>query len=90
VIEQQQAIYLVEQILQATNQTRRYTKSFSPEVIWKVTEHRFGWLLFTQSTEWVHTRHVNTALIGGGPYLVDPDGNAYLIPVTTYLSERCW
>jgi hypothetical protein len=60
-----------------------------PEVaVSGVEEHALGWLVFSQSAEYLRTGDWRKMLIGGGPYLVDRhDGSIHHIPFLTYVDE---
>ncbi|GLY80831.1 YrhB domain-containing protein [Actinoallomurus iriomotensis] len=85
-IDRDRAVRLVEELLRA--EEREFAERGRPVTlaICKVTEHRLGWIIDSQSAAYVHSGDVGAMLVGGGPYLVDRhDGSVHRIPATDYV-----
>lgn len=86
VIDRDRAVRLVEEVLRA--EERDFAERGHPVTlaISKVTEHRLGWIIDSQSGSYLRSGNVGDMLGGGGPYLVDRhDGSIHHIPITTYV-----
>ncbi|WP_329237583.1 YrhB family protein [Actinoallomurus sp. NBC_01490] len=85
-IDKDRAVRLVEGLLRA--EEREFAERGQPITlaISMVTEHRFGWIIGSQSEAYLRSGNTSGALAGGGPYLVDHhDGSIHHIPITDYV-----
>ncbi|WP_433180659.1 YrhB domain-containing protein [Actinoallomurus sp. CA-150999] len=85
-IDRDGAVRLVEDLLRA--EERQFAERGQPVTlaISKVTEHRLGWIISSQSEAYLRSGNVSDMLVGGGPYLVDRhDRSIHHIPITDYV-----
>ncbi|MEU1502032.1 YrhB domain-containing protein [Streptomyces sp. NPDC005732] len=84
-VTEERAVDLVEALLLR----ERQESPWLPELaVLDVEEHVLGWLVTSQSVEYIRSRDSEKMLVGSGPYLVDrQDGSIHHIPVTTYVGE---
>ncbi|GLY90124.1 hypothetical protein Airi02_080530 [Actinoallomurus iriomotensis] len=85
-IDRDRAVRLVEEVLRA--EEREFAERGRPVTlaIDKVTEHRLGWIIASQSESYLRSGNAGDMLAGGGPYLVDRhDGSIHHIPITDYV-----
>ena len=86
VIDEEQAVRLVQAELEREfTRSRGYWRT-EPMVILSVEQHALGWLIIAQSAQYAQTGDLDAMLVGHGPYLVDgQDGRVHQIPVMTYM-----
>ncbi|WP_125677240.1 YrhB domain-containing protein [Amycolatopsis sp. WAC 04182] len=60
-------------------------------VITKVSPHRLGWVVFSQSERYLRTGEITDAVVGHGPFLVDAvDGSLHGLHATADLEQGEW
>jgi hypothetical protein len=85
VINRDHAIRLIEELLHA--EEREFARRGQPITlaIARVTEHRLGWIIGSQSEAYLRSGNTRDMLVGAGPYLVDRhDGSIHQIPAPDY------
>ncbi|MFI9452571.1 YrhB domain-containing protein [Amycolatopsis sp. NPDC052450] len=60
-------------------------------VITKVSPHRLGWVVFSQSERYLRSGEITDAVVGHGPFLVDAvDGSLHGLHATADLEQGEW